>query len=189
MWLTLYTKAKFLLRPRGVFMDRVLLIESGSRPIAEKFLAHLYAEHPAHHVDVLTCYAGEPASFDNSRGRVISVHTAQGGKLSFVEGLAENRYHMVAILCSGEAIMTPWKWAVSARLPVKLLIVNENADYFWFDLGNIGNVLGLASRRCGVRLRFDPQLVLQILVAPFVYLYLLVNAGWVHMRRALRRMG
>jgi hypothetical protein len=188
MWFTLYTKAKLLLRPRGVFMDRVLLVESGARPIAEKFLAHLYSAHPAQHVDVLTCYEGEPANFDNSRGRVISIHTAQGSRLSFVDGLAGNRYHMIAILCSGESIMTQWKWAVGTRIPAKLLIVNENADYFWFDAGNIGNLLGMVRHRWGMHLRFDPRLVLEALVAPLVYLYLLANAGWVHARRALRRL-
>ena len=29
--------------------------------------------------------------------------------------------------------MTKWKWALAFRLPVKVLVVNENGDFFWFD--------------------------------------------------------
>lgn len=177
---------KLVFRSGGVAMDRLLLVESGSRTVAEKFLGHVYELHPAERVDVLTCYSGEPANFDGARGQVISIHTAQRHRMELISSLAGNGYNVVAILCSNEAIMTPWKWAVSARLPAKLLIVNENADYFWFDTGHVSNLGALIRDRWGIGINL--QLVSQVMVSPFVYLYLLANAAWVHARRALRRM-
>lgn len=172
-------------------MDRVLLVESGSRGLAERFLSHVYNVHPAHRVDLLTCYAGEPRNFDGSRGQVISIHSAQarGGRAALLAGLARNGYNVVAILCANEPIMTPWKWAVGARVPAKLLIVNENADYFWFDTGHLSNLRALIKHRWGMHSGIGVHLAMEVLVAPLVYLYLLANAGWVHARRALRRAG
>ena len=39
----------------------------------------------------------------------------------------------LGILCSGEPIMTKWKWWLAAKVPAKIFIINENADYFWLD--------------------------------------------------------
>lgn len=180
---------KLLFRPDCPSMDRVLLVESGSRQIAEKFLAHIYAVHSVERVDVLTCYAGEPRNFDDLRGQVISVHSVHGvgGRASFINRLARSGYNVVAILCSNEAIMTPWKWAVGARVPAKLLVVNENGDYFWLDTGHLDNLRALIKHRWGMQSGISLQLTLETLVSPLIYLYLLAYAGWVHARRALRR--
>jgi len=167
-------------------MDRVLLVESGSRGLAERFLAHVYQDHPAYRVDVLTCFQGEPANFDTSRGQVISIHNAGGSRARLIGTLARSGYNVVAILCANEPIMTPWKWAVGVRVPAKLLIVNENADYFWFDTGNMRNLRALIKHRFGVHSVSSPQLVLEALAFPFVFLFLLANAGWAHARRAMR---
>lgn len=180
---------RLLFRSGGAYLDRVLLVESGSRALAERFLANLYNSHPAERVDVLTCYAGEPENFDAARGQVISVHGAQSAnqRFAFLKQLARNNYSVVAILCSKEAIMTPWKLAAAMRIPAKLLIVNENADYFWFDTGNLANLLALIKNRLGVHPGFHANVAAKVLIAPFVYLYLLANAGLVHGRRFLRR--
>ncbi len=169
-------------------MDRVLFIESGSRVLAERFLTHLYASHPAQRVDLLTCYAGAPSSFDPSRGSVISIHGTGGfaGRRQLITGLARNGYSVVSILCSGEPIMTRWKWAVALRVPAKLLVVNENVDYFWFDRGNLASMRAMVKHRFGVQTVSSPQLVISAVLFPFVFLYLLSYACWIHTRRLLR---
>lgn len=179
---------RLFLRPAGVVMERVLLVESGSRAIAERFLTHLYATHPAHRVDVLTCYAGAPSSFDATRGSVISIHNAAefAGRLQLIAGLARNGYNVVSVLCSGESIMTRWKWTVALRVPAKLLIVNENVDYFWFDCGNMSNMRAMLKHRFGVHTVSSPQLAVSTVLFPFILLYLLAYAGWIHTRRLLR---
>jgi hypothetical protein len=179
---------RLFLRPTGVAMDRVLFIESGSRALAERFLTHLYTSHPAQRVDVLSCYPDAPASFDPSRGAVISIHSACGfaGRRQLITGLTRKGYSVVCILCSGEPIMTRWKWTVALRVPAKLLIVNENVDYFWFDRGNLGSMRAMVKHRFGVHTVSSPQLVIGALLFPFVFLYLLAYAGWIHTRRLLR---
>ncbi len=179
---------RLFLRPSGVAMDSVLFIESGSRGLAERFLTHLYTSHPAQRVDVLTCYEGAPSSFDPSRGSVISIHSAGGfsGRRQLITGLAHNGYSVVGILCSGEPIMTRWKWAVALRVPAKLLVVNENVDYFWFDRGNFGSMRAMVKHRFGMHTVSSPQLAISAILFPFVFLYLLAYAGWIHTRRLLR---
>ncbi len=179
---------RLFLRSAGVAMDRVLFIESGSRSLAERFLAHLYTSHPAERVDVLTCYAGAPSNFDPSRGSVISVHSAGdfGGRRQLITGLARNGYSVVGILCSGEPIMTRWKWIIALRVPAKLLVVNENVDYFWFDRGNLASMRAMVKHRFGVHTVSSPQLAVGAVLFPFVLLYLLAYAGWIHGRRILR---
>lgn len=169
-------------------MDRVLFIESGSRALAERFLTHLYTSHPAERVDILTCYAGAPSTFDPSRGSVISIHSAHGfrGRRQLITGLARSGYRVVGILCSGEPIMTRWKWAVALRVPAKLLVVNENIDYFWFDRGNLPSMRAMVKHRLGVHTVSSPQLAISGILFPFVFLYLLAYAGWIHTRRLLR---
>jgi hypothetical protein len=179
---------RLFLRPSGVAMDSVLFIESGSRALAERFLTHLYTSHPAQRVDVLTCYEGAPSSFDPSRGTVISIHSASGfsGRRQLITALARNGYSVVSILCSGEPIMTRWKWALALRVPAKLLVVNENVDYFWFDRGNFGSMRAMVKHRFGMHTVSSPQLAISALLFPFIFLYLLAYAGWIHTRRLLR---
>ncbi len=170
-------------------MDRVLLVESGSRSFCERFLAHLYAEHPAKRVDVLTCYEGGPQNFDFQRGEILSIHRVKGsGRMAFLGKLKENNYSVLAIMCSNEDIMTRWKWAAVWKIPAKLLIVNENADYFWMDTANLGNLMVLIRRRSGLHSGPSLEMMLGVVAAPFVYLFLLSNAAWVYARRALRRL-
>src|SRR4051794_13661416 len=75
----LFDRLLFLLSRWTPKLERVLVIESGARPAAEKFLARLYIEEPAHLVDVLTCYGSPPVSFDAARGQVFYTHKAQSG--------------------------------------------------------------------------------------------------------------
>ena len=179
---------RLFFRSAGVAMDRVLFVESGSRALAERFLTHLYNTHPAERVDVLTCYAGPPSSFDPSRGSVISIHSAGafGGRRQLITALTRNGYRVVSILCSGEPIMARWKWLVALRVPAKLLVVNENRDYFWFDRSNLANMCAMLKHRCGVHTVSSPQLAISVILFPFVLLYLLAYAGWIHTRSLLR---
>ena len=52
--------------------------------------------------------------------------------------LRARNYSMVGMICSGEPIMTKWKWLIALRLPVKVFIINENGDYFWINREQAG---------------------------------------------------
>ncbi len=89
-------------------------------------------------IDLVTCYAGLPAGFDSESGAVYHIHNYRGreGRKRLYRELLARRHSVLVIVCSGSPIMTKWKWALAFRLPVKLLVVNENGDYFWFDRSN-----------------------------------------------------
>jgi len=180
---------RFVFRPVGVAMSRVLVVESGPRTLSERFLQHLYTHHPAEQVDLLTCYEGGPSNLELHRGGVTSIHSHTGfaGRRALMRTLARSRYDVVAIFCAGQPIMTRWKWAVALRVPAKVLIVNENADYFWLDSGNLSNLRALVKERMNWRVAASPRLFFELLAYPFVLGYLLAYAGWIHSRRLLRQ--
>ena len=49
----------------------MLLVESGSRAIAEKVLALFYERHSAETVDLLTCRDGVPDAFRTEQGQAL----------------------------------------------------------------------------------------------------------------------
>jgi hypothetical protein len=93
----------------------------------------------------------------------------------------------MGIVCSAEPIMTKWKWALAARLPAKIFVINENGDYFWLDRGSLARhpILRAVSRRAhrlGGRAHAG-----RLLAFPFTLAYLLLYASIVHIRRAWRK--
>lgn len=172
---------------RGLFtrripeIRRVLLVESGGRHILDKLLPHIYSlQQPLERVDVVTCYGTPPASFDGTRGETLQVTANRG---AFIRGRVRAGYDVVGIICSGEPIMTRWKWALAARVPAKLFIINENGDYFWFDRGNwriIRHFIAVRSGLSGAELA--PALG-RMLLFPFTLLYLIVWFIAAHVRR------
>ncbi len=170
--------------------ERVLLVESGSRELFEQLLPTLYGSHPDMRADLVTCYAGLPQAFLPDRGRSYSIHDyrdAEGRKRLCAE-LAANAYNVIAILCSAEPIMTKWKWMLAARVPAKLLIVNENGDYFWFDRGHLGIACHFVLFRAGLSGGDAVKTLGRVAVFPFALAYLVLFAAAVHARRILRTL-
>jgi hypothetical protein len=93
---------------------------------------------------------------------------------------------VLGILCSGEPIMTKWKWALAARLPAKVFVINENGDYFWLDWGNWRTILRFTINRAGLAGPGAARTLLRAALSPFTLSYLLLYAGAVHLRRAVR---
>src|SRR5260370_37770782 len=109
---------RYFFRRYAPGFSRVLLVESGSRHILEKLLPSLYAVHGERMVlDLVTCYPGAPFGFLAQRGCIYRVtdfpNTAARKRL--VGELAANKYSALGIVCSGEPILTTWKWALAAR--------------------------------------------------------------------------
>jgi hypothetical protein len=181
----LFDRLLFLLSRWSPKLERVLVIESGARSAAERFLARLYVEEPAEQVDVLTCYDSPPRTFDASRGRVFYTHKAQTGsaRAHLFRGFREARYSAVCMLCTGDDIMTKWKWAAAARLRAKVMIVNENADTFWLDRGHLRELRGMARDRVGSAWLIPIRIAYQALAFPFTITVLLGFAALAHGRR------
>jgi hypothetical protein len=161
----------------------VLLVESGTRGVLDRLISRLYEVHGEEiEVDLVTCYPGAPAGF---RGRVMRVQDYAGssarGKL--YRELGACGYSVVGILCSGEPIMTKWKWMLAARLHAKILIINENADTLWIDWSHREHILRLARVRMGLTGASAIPSLWRMLLLPFSAIFLLLYAAAVHTRR------
>src|ERR1700750_3377296 len=96
-------------------LHRVLLLESGSRSAAARFIEHLYGSAETQSLDVLTCYNEPPQTFDSSRGRVLYTHHSQGrsARRRLYRELSPANYCAVCVLGTGDNIMPRWKWMVA----------------------------------------------------------------------------
>ena len=162
---------------------RVLLVESGTRGVVDRLIPRLYEVHgEGMEVDLVTCYPGAPAGF---RGRVIPVQNYSGSaaRKKLYGELAARGYSVVGILCSGEPIMTKWKWMLAARLNAKVLIINENADTLWIDWSHSAHIVRLARVRLGLTGAAAIPSLWRILLLPFSAIFLLLYAAAVHTRR------
>ena len=170
--------------------SRVLLIESGSRDLFEHLLPILYQNHPEMRCDLVTCYAGAPQNFRTEQGslyRVTDYPDSPSRQRLYAE-LGRNRYVVLGIICSAEAIMTKWKWMLGARLPGKVFVVNENGDYFWLDHGNLPAIRYFILFRAGLTGAGAVRTLARVVLFPFTLLYLILYALTVHLRRTLRTL-
>src|SRR5579884_2203737 len=144
---------RYVLSRRTPQLTRILLIESGSRHILDKLLPHFYRDWGTQiRVDVLTCFETPPASFRADKGDLLRAQDYRAGtaRRRLVRQLRGGGYAALGIICSNEKLLAGYKWGLSAVLPAKLLIINENADYFWVDRGNVRAIRGFLSHRAGI---------------------------------------
>jgi hypothetical protein len=177
---------KYFLRRRQPPVERILLVESGARYLIEHVLPGLrqtYGEPIP--IDLVTCYPGAPAGIDAVHR--VGDHRGPDGRRKLYRALKANRYSIMGMVCSAEPIMTKWKWALAARLPVKIFVINENGDYFWLDRGHWRAILYFALYRAGLTGSGAARTLGRLLAFPFTLAYLLLYASAVHIRRAWRR--
>jgi hypothetical protein len=181
---------RYFLSRRHPAVHSILLVESGSREILDRAVGHLrHSWGPDVRIDLVTCFSGFPGSLDPKTSRLYNVADFRGraGRRQLYRQLAAGRYDLAGIICSGEPLMTKWKWALALRLPAKIFIINENADYFSVDRGHLRNLRWLVAVRGGLTGAGAVRTLAGFLVFPFTFLYLLLYATTVHTRRALRR--
>ena len=170
--------------------SRVLLVESGSRELFEKLLPVFYQNYPEMTCDLVTCYAGVPKNFRENQGAVYRVTSYPDGpaRRRFYKELRANGYTIIGIICSAEPIMTKWKWMLAARLPAKVLVINENGDYFFVDHGNLSTIRYFILFRAGLTGSGAVRTLARVVLFPFSLLYLILYAIAVHFRRTLRTL-
>jgi len=140
--------------------------------------------------DLVTCFSGEPVNFRSDRGIAYHVtdYPNRAARKQLYRNLAANHYTILGMIGSAEPIMTKWKWALAARLPVKVFIVNENSDYFWLDRGHWSNLREFVLVRAGLTDAGAVRTLARLALFPFTLLYLLLYAGTIHLRRKLRAL-
>jgi len=166
---------------------KVLLIESGSRRLFELLIPGLYENHGEQvQIDLVTCFPGVPAGFRD--GEVFNVNDYRGreGRKRLYSELAARGYTVAGMICSGEPIMTKWKWVLAARLRAKIFVLNENCDYFWMHWERWRMILHFMLFRGGLTGGSAIPTIARLLFFPVMLAYLIVYAGWVHLRRKLR---
>jgi hypothetical protein len=179
---------RYFFRRRIPQVTRVLLVESGSREIARQVMTSMRAIY-GEDLDfgLVTCYQGQPAGFRGPVYRVTEYGGPAGREKLLADVLAHD-YPIAGIICSAQPIMTKWKWWLGWRLPAKILVVNENADYFWLDWGQWRTVLKFMLYRGGLTGPAAVPALLRLALFPATLTYLLMYAGAVHLRRRIRML-
>jgi len=169
-------------------LARVLLVESGSRSILERMIPvfrNMYGE--VAEIDVITCFAGVPRGANGKIYRVADYPAPEARKRLYAE-LNARGYGAVGMLCSAEPIMTKWKLALAVRVRAKVLIVNENSDFFWFECRTWRLVLHFLLFRSGLTGASAVPALARLVFFPLAAAYLLAYAGAVHFRRRIRML-
>ncbi len=182
---------RYFFRSRVPPITRMLVVESGGRFILEaaipRFRAVFGDEFP---IDILTCLAGLPQVLDPATTDAFRVTDCGSGRERWrlLRKLRSRRYPVLAMVCSDEPVMTLWKVAAAALVPAKVVIFNENSDFFVLDWRHRKQIRRFVLFRAGL-LEDDavPKLA-HIAVFPILFAYLLLYAGYVHLRRAFRLM-
>ncbi len=183
---------RYFFRQRIPPFTRVLLVESGSRHLSEHILAALRQHwNPDLAIDLVTCYGGVPAGYPPEAGpdapetatRVFRIFGYQGraGRKRLYRELQD--YSVAGIICSGEPIMTKWKWALAARLPAKFFVLNENGDFFWLEYTQWRIIRHFILYRAGLSGAGAVRTLARLVLLPFTVLFLLLYAATVHVRR------
>ena len=173
---------------------RVLLIESGYRPAADRFLQYAYQLEGCGQVDVLTCFSTPPEAFQSGRGQTFFVTdpAIAGNRRQFLRTIASTPYDVVAMLDTDKGILRKWKWAIGLLTRAKIVLVRESASLVFLDYGRLLQFnVNLPRPKIHVpRLRREQitgfRLAGEALLMPFMILYLLLYAGRVHLIRGLR---
>ena len=187
----LYSKlVRYFLTQGHPPVDAILLVESGSRELLERVIGPLRQTWGDDvFIDLVTCYSGLPQGFRPETTRVYRVADYQGraARRKLYRQLTANQYGLTGIICSDQPLMTKWKWAVAMRLPAKVLIINENADYFALDRHHWSTLLRFVLSRTGLGGAGAVRTLARLFSFPFTLAYLLLYATTVHTRRALRK--
>ena len=181
---------RYVITGRLPDVESILLVESGSRGIVEGLIGNLRqswgSEVP---IDLVSCFANLPRGFKPETTHVyrVSDHRGRQARARLYRELRHRHYSLVGIVCSGEPLMTKWKWALALRIPAKTFVINENGDYFWLDRKHLKTIREFVLLRSGLAGAGAVRILARIVSFPFTFLYLLLYATVVHSRRALRR--
>jgi hypothetical protein len=181
---------RYFLTGRLPKVTSILLVESGSRGLLEGLIRPLRDNWGDEiQIDLVTCYSTLPKGFEAHNTRVYRVGDYRGraarGQL-YLE-LAKNGYSLMGVICSGEVVMSKWKWVLGLRIPAKIFIINENGDYFWLDRLHASSLRQFVLFRSGLAGSGAVRTLVRLATFPFTLLYLLLYAAHAHAGRILRR--
>ena len=173
---------KYFFRRKFPGAADVLLIESGSPEVARRALGGIRQIFPRARYHLLTCWSDPPTGLFASILRA-SDYPSGWEKVRLLVSLARRKWRVLAILCTGESVLWRWKMLALALLPAKVLIVNENADFFWLDWANRRTLRRFLAIRWGVNRDEILSTALRAMVFPLTLLFLILTALFLYSRR------
>jgi hypothetical protein len=177
---------RFFFRSRIPAPTRILLVESGSRAVLERAWEKMRSIFPGADYDLCTCYPSEPRPGGFQRVFRVTDAGRTGGKRAMLFAMRDSRPPIAAILFTGEPILTRWKLALLALLPSKVLVINENGDFFWLDWSNRRVMAQFLRARAGLDGFALLRSTCRVLAFPFVFSFLALYALFAYSRRWLR---
>lgn len=174
-------------QPKSV--ERILLIESGSRHLLDRVVPVLRQHWPGAGIDLVTCFPGVPESLNDPATRIFRTADFAGAaaRSRLYAELRAQPYQVGGMICSGEPVMTRWKLALAWKVPAKFLAINENGDYFWIDVAHRRVLARFTLARLGLAGSGAAAAAARLLLFPLHLVYLLLYAASAHSRRAVRR--
>ena len=172
--------------PGAPAVNDVLLIESGSPGVGQRVIERIRTHFPGARYHLLTCWPETTPEHRSARYQSIfraSDYPTGLDKIRLLVSLARRRWRVLAILCTGEQVLWRWKLLALAIFPSKVLIANENADFFWLDWAHRRNLRQFLASRWGVNRDEIAATLLRALVFPFTLLFLLLTALYLYTRR------
>ena len=177
---------RYFFRSRIPEPRTVLLVESGSRSVMEKAYARMTPIFSQARFELCTCFPGVPAPGGFERVYRVTEATDAASKWNMLLAMRRSRPPVAALLFTTDPILFRWKLLLMLLLPSKLLVVNENADFFWLDWSN----RDLIRRFLGARLDVEGAELLRaafrLLLFPFAFTFLACYALFAYLGRWLR---
>jgi hypothetical protein len=181
---------RYFLRPHSAPpVRKILLVESGSRHLLEKLIPNLrrvYGE--TLQFDLCTCFPNAPAALGPA-GKIYRTadFSSNAARKKLFRELRANRYDAMGIICSAEPIMTKWKWMLVYQAGARAFLINENADFVWFDRLHSKGLAAYLRTRLGFEDSGAVRTLARIVLLPLSLIYLSLYALGVHAARALRQ--
>jgi hypothetical protein len=163
---------KWILSGRIPDPTRILLVESGSRQALERAVASMRIHFPSARFDLCTCFPGLPQGAPIEQTWRVNEARSLGAKLGMARRMARTRPPIAALIFSGEPVMFNWKMLLLLTLPSKTIIINEHGDFFWLDRKHLSVLRSFIGARLGVGGDALLRAVTQVLLFPFVFVYL-----------------
>ncbi|MCC7499578.1 MAG: hypothetical protein IT160_18500 [Bryobacterales bacterium] len=181
---------RYFLRRRFPGYARVLIVESGPRQVLERFLPGFLERNreEIETLDLVTCFSEQPAALPAGSARVYRTGEYGGadGRERLIQALKANRYATLVVLCADSPILAKWKAYLAWKLPAAVLIVNENGDYFHLNRAHWSTIVEFALTRSGLQGASAAPTLARVAAFPFTFVYLLLSAMAVHLRRRVR---
>ncbi len=169
-------------------LKRILLVESGPRPHAQRLIPLLRdsvcGDAP---IDLFTCVPGEPTGLGAAARTWRSYEvTDSSGRWRLLRRIRRERHAAAAILCGDSPLLATWKLALAALLPAKILLADESGGLVWLDRSNWRKALRIGISRSVLENPEFRRKAAQAASLPFALPVLLAFAARAHAGRLIR---